>query len=294
MPTLNLVIPEARKDGAVEALFRARRGFRSSFIRLMLWFTVIAGITAFGLFKYQNHRIELWVIAAYHDVRDAVHEVTAERFVLGEVTGLSRVSRAEVAAATGLPRMASLLEFDTEVLRQQIAELPWVADAEVTIQSRHQVAVHVTEEVVAAVWRDHDRRWLVNKRGELIEAAAPGPAPKHMPVLVGAEAPLAVAEVLALRVAHPALTTEFAEFHRIGGRRWDGILYDGTVIMFPEGNLMSVVDHFVDTNRQAGLLEHGAARIDLRVPNVITVRYQGEALERYLDSRRTVQDGQGA
>src|SRR5690606_16229068 len=92
--------------------------------------------------------------------------------------------------------------------------------------------IAVTERRPMAVWQAGGRAVVIDGRGEVIEGADPGRFPE-LPLVVGAGADRAAADLLPLIEAWPRLKTRVEALVRVDERRWDLRLKDGGLIQLP-------------------------------------------------------------
>lgn len=98
-----------------------------------------------------------------------------------EVTGVRTLSAEQVRAAANVPRGAPLLRLSTDTVRGNVAELPGVAEVEVSRSLPGTLSIEVTERPVVAVFRAEDGLRLVDSTGEPLRAVPR--RPRGLPVL---------------------------------------------------------------------------------------------------------------
>ena len=83
---------------------------------------------------------------------------------------------------------------------------------------------------------------------------------------------LAAADILPLVRARPRLMERLEALVRVDQRRWDVRLKDGGLIELPATGEESALIQLDQLDRTARILELGFARIDLRDPEMVSIR----------------------
>ncbi|GBC61988.1 hypothetical protein DENIS_2951 [Desulfonema ishimotonii] len=111
--------------------------------------------------------------------------IQSDRFVAQQVTitGAARLSRAEILHLACLDGAVSIPGFNFTLARKRLRAHPWVDDADVSFGLPWEIRVCIREHQPLAVF-DLGRRFIVNTRGEVFKAWAPGD-PGHLPVVSG-------------------------------------------------------------------------------------------------------------
>lgn len=253
---------------------KPRKGWK--FPRLSLW-TVLAGLFAIGL---------ALLLANWTSIRSntleqaaAVQRAVVEHpeFAIRRVAlnGHRRTSRAELLAAIGLDPEAgqiSSLRFDAAAARNNLIALPWIAEAEVTLDPSGLLRVEIAERIAAVVWHAEDGHWLLDEEGAKIIAVAGPEARTDLPLLIGFGAETAVSDGRTLLNSLPsALSREIAALVRRGGRRWDAVLTSGLVLKLPAEEPLAALRRYVDEDLGARVAPVAVTAIDLRFPDELPV-----------------------
>lgn len=100
-----------------------------------------------------------------------------------EVNGLSRISRVEALAASGVDRGPALLGVDVEAAREGLEDVPWVARAAISRHLPGTVRISVVErEPLATVARADGGLAVIDRRGRVLADSAARPdALPHVP-----------------------------------------------------------------------------------------------------------------
>jgi cell division protein FtsQ len=94
---------------------------------------------------------------------------------------------------------------------------------------------------------------------------------KGLPLVTGAGANMAVAELVNQLEATPDLKAKVRAAARVGGRRWTLYLDNGVKIALPELNVQDALVKVADLDKSQGLLSKGITQLDLRVADEIVV-----------------------
>jgi cell division protein FtsQ len=115
------------------------------------------------------------------------HVRSAEGFATREieVTGLARLSRAEVLAAAGLALGQNVFEVSPEQARARLLAQPWIADATVTRRLPGTYRIGVREQQPAALLQ-LEALYLVSEDGSVFKRAEPAD-PVDLPIITGVD-----------------------------------------------------------------------------------------------------------
>ncbi len=102
-----------------------------------------------------------------------------------EISGLSRLSRAEVLAAAGLAVGQNVFEVSPEQARAHLLHSPWVAEARVTRRLPGSFRIELSEQQPAALLQ-LERLYLVSEEGSVLKPVQPGD-PVDLPVITGVD-----------------------------------------------------------------------------------------------------------
>jgi len=176
---------------------------------------------------------------------------------------------------------ASSFEIDLDHLRQTIAALPAVADADLRLRRGGVLMAKVRERVPVAVWRAPDGLWLIDREGFRIAAVETRAARPDLPAIAGAGADAAVPEALAVLAAAAPLGARVGGLVRIGERRWDVVLDRDQRILLPEGRPVRALERVIVLSEVQDLLERDVAAVDMRLPDRPSVRMTAHAAEEW-------------
>jgi len=192
-----------------------------------------------------------------------------------DVAGAERVSAEEVAGVLNLSEQSSLFGVDPAASRDALLQLSWVEDAAVARLWPDRVSVVLTERRPFALWQYEGVHHVVDRRGEIIQAADARDF-SELPRVVGLGANDHASEIWPLIDRHERIRRLVTDAVRVGERRWNLRLVHGVDVLLPEEDpaaALAVLAHFHD---ERGLLNINAARIDIRSDGEIVLRARNE------------------
>ena len=225
--------------------------------------------------------------AAYEIRREIENRPEFRVNVLG-IDGASEDVTEEVRAALALDFPVSSFDLDLEELRGRLEALPAVRTADLRIQAGGYLAVRIDERVPSALWLTHEGLAIIDGEGEFIAGFGQRDLNGPLPLLGGEGADLAVSEALELVAAASPLGERLHGLVRVGERRWDVVLTNGTRIMLPEAGARGAFDRVLALHDVGEILERDLTAVDLRNPGRLTVRLTDDAMEEFRRIRALV------
>jgi cell division protein FtsQ len=197
------------------------------------------------------------------------------------------VRQVEIEGARNQPRLTiyrevldggsdSMLLADLDAMRDRLVDLPWVRDASIHRRWPDRLQIRIEERKPAALWQHKGRLRLIDAEGAIL------PAPDlsqfaALPLLVGEGARTQAPGLLRIVNSQPQLAGQMEAAQWIGQRRWDIRMKSGETISLPEGPAAEAAFlRFADMHRETPLLGRGFVRFDLRIPDKMVVRVDGE------------------
>ena len=191
-----------------------------------------------------------------------------------ELQGVSPAAAPAVLAAAGVEPGAPIMGLDLAAVRERVEGVGWIRSARVLRFLPDTLVIAAAERPRLAVWQLNGRTLVVDKDGAPIPEADAGGFPE-LPLVVGEGANEAASAVLPLLNARPRLMARVDALVRVDARRWDLRLKDGGLIQLPADKEDAALIQLDQLDQRARLLELGFARIDLRDPEMVTVRPRG-------------------
>lgn len=181
----------------------------------------------------------------------------------------------DILDAVGPVIGASILQIDLGAVRTRVESLGWVRHASVRRLLPDTLQVSVLERRPSAVWQMSGKLQLIDQTGAIIrEVSAYEYA--NLPLIVGAGAPDAAAEILSALSGHEELKTKTAALVRVSERRWNMRLRNSADIKLPENDLGRALDTVAKLQASEGLLDQPLEYIDLSDPERMVIRKKGE------------------
>lgn len=194
------------------------------------------------------------------------------------IEGASKDAMPAIKQALGLYRGLPLARMDLAAVKAKVETVGWVKDVKVLRLLPDTLVITVAERERLAVWQHAGRVEVIDPEGRAIPEADPARF-AALPLVVGEGANEAAGSILPLLVQRPRLMSRLEALVRVDGRRWDLRLKDGSLIELPAVNEDSALIQLDQLEQKARVLELGFARIDLRDPEMITVRPRGGSAE---------------
>ena len=195
------------------------------------------------------------------------------------VEGREKTPEPMLRAALGVARGDKLLGFSLDAARSRIEALTWVQSATVERHLPGTVVVTLVERRPFAVWQTGGKFVLIDRKGQQVAEQDPvkdANAFATLPLVVGPGAPDGASALLEQLSAIPALRAKVVAAVRVGERRWNLRLNNGTDVLLPEGAEGVAMAKLMELNAAQNLLERPLQTIDLRLPDRMVVRPQPE------------------
>jgi len=201
------------------------------------------------------------------------------------VTGTERMDERRVYARALAQRERPMPSVEIEALREDLLELPWVADARVSIQLPGTLAIDIVERVPHAVLQKPDRLMLIDATGAELEPIS-REAADGMLRIDGPGASRQVEALDTLLSTTPALIPQVEAAEWVGNRRWNLTFRSDQVLALPEGanEAASALIKFARLDGRNRLLGGKVATFDMRSPPRIYMRVPGRADRVELDA----------
>ena len=173
---------------------------------------------------------------------------------------------------------------------QRIETLSWVEQATVERRLPDTIVVNVQERRPFAIWQNHGKFVLIDRAGQVV-ADQDVANFRNLPLVVGPGAPAAAAPLLDALTARPALQKRVVAAVRVGERRWNLQMNNGTDVMLPEGHEVAALDRLMQLQQDHALLDRPLVAIDMRLPDRLVLRPQPEPTPLPRNLRRSRHDG---
>jgi cell division protein FtsQ len=231
----------------------------------------ITWLSMSGFFSRQMTALGDVLIAVSADTGFVVDRVLAD--------GRQQTTSSDLLRALDVGIGFPIFGVDLEAARQRVAALPWVESVTIERRLPDLLYLRIIEAEPMALWQ-HDRRLqLLSRKGEVINE----PQPLRfaaLPLVVGSGAPERTADLLAMLATQPELQVQVKAAVRVGERRWNLRLANGTDVKLPEDRAAEAWTELARLEREFGILGRDLAVIDLRVPAQLLVRLAPTAVTR--------------
>lgn len=193
-----------------------------------------------------------------------------------EIRGRELTEESDILAMLGTHTGNGLFGFSVESARKRLDTLPFVDHSTVERRLPGTVIVTLTERVPVAIWQTHGHFVLINKAGEKVSeediSAADANVFRKMPLVVGRGANTQAADVIAILNRYPEVRKRVLALVRIGERRWNVVLRNGTQLLLPEGQEEAAAKRLTEYQDSLRLLDRPLAAIDMRLPDRMVIR----------------------
>ncbi|HZZ67031.1 MAG TPA: cell division protein FtsQ/DivIB [Phenylobacterium sp.] len=188
-----------------------------------------------------------------------------------EVEGASPMATADIVKAAGVYKNQPLLGLDLTALRKSVEQVGWVKEARVIRLLPDTLVISVVEHRQLAVWQHDGRQFVIDDHGQVIKEADPSRF-ASLPLVVGEGAAEHAPEILPVIAQRPRLIGQMDALVRVDDRRWDVRMKDGSLIQLPADDVDGALMQLERLDQRSRILELGFDRIDLRNPDVVSVR----------------------
>jgi cell division protein FtsQ len=202
----------------------------------------------------------------------------ASGFAVKKVTlkGRHQAALDDIDAALGPLVGTSILHVDVDAARARVEALGWVKAAAVSRLLPDRIHVSIRERAPSAVWQISGALHLIDVNGAVIREIGAYEY-SSLPLIVGAGAPKAAADILAALERHPELKDMTSALIRVGERRWNMRLRNGLDVKLPDADFDGALDALATLHAAHGTLDQPLEYIDLRDPERLVLRKRGEA-----------------
>jgi cell division protein FtsQ len=193
--------------------------------------------------------------------------------------GRVRAPREAILKALGAHRGQPILSLDLEQARARLEAVDWIKSARVSRRLPNAIVVEVEEYRPLAIWQYDGDLSLIDRNGEVITEQGID-AFGALPILVGEDAPVHAAALIAMLGSEPELFDKVHAAVRVGGRRWNLRLQGGIEVRLPAGQEADAWHRLAALERDHAILGRDLMAIDLRLPDRLIVRMAPGAAER--------------
>jgi cell division protein FtsQ len=176
-----------------------------------------------------------------------------------------------VRAALGITTGEPILGFSLAAARQRVESLAWVRSAVIERRLPDTVLVVLTEKRPFALWQHDGRFSVVDRDGDTVTERDVR-AYRALPLVVGPGAPQDAAQLFDALQGLPGIARRVAAAVRVGERRWNLVLKDGTTVELPDGHAPVALARLAELDAKYALLDRPLAVVDMRLGDRLVLR----------------------
>lgn len=192
----------------------------------------------------------------------------AQVIVEGRLKTPEPLLRAAIGVAPGDP----ILAYSVQAARARIESINWVRAATVERRLPDTIVVQLVERRPFAVWQHEGKFRLIDRDGQVVTDSDVADFANQLPLVVGAGAPQAAASLLDALATQPAIQARVTAAVRVGERRWNLRMNNGTDVLLPEGADVQALARLAELQAQHALLDRPLQAIDMRLPDRLVLR----------------------
>lgn len=184
-----------------------------------------------------------------------------------------------ILAAVQAQRGQPILAYNLEAIKSNLEKIDWIKSATVQRRLPNLLYIQMIERKPIALWHHQQSFFLVDQEGVVI--ASPGVNQfQHLPVVVGADAPVHAPKILALLEKFPEIRKKLSSLVRIRQRRWDLSLENSILVKLPEDAVEDALARLSLLIEQNKISKGETSIVDLRVPKQVILRLSKAAAVR--------------
>ncbi len=195
------------------------------------------------------------------------------------VEGRRHIHQTEILKAIGLERGQPIFQQDLETIKNNLGKIDWIKTVEIQRHLPGHLYVRITERQPIALWQHHKNLFLVDREGVVIHNIQFEPF-RHLPLVVGADAPIHAPKILILLEKFPKIRENLNFLTRVRQRRWDLTLYNSILVKLPQEKLEDALARLTILIEQKKINPEDVSVVDLRNPQQIVLRLSAAAAVR--------------
>ncbi len=176
-----------------------------------------------------------------------------------------------VREALAVRRGDPTLGFSPQEARERLETIAWVERAHVERHLPGTIRVSIEERAPFALWQRDSRFAVIDRAGTVLTTENIGSF-NRLPLVVGAGAERAAAPMVELLRGAAEVEGRVQALVRVGERRWNLRLRNGTDVLLPEGHEAEAVARLAELQAAKSLLDRPLVAIDMRQPDKLVLR----------------------
>ena len=195
------------------------------------------------------------------------------------VSGLRRLSRADILEAVAVPPGTPIFAVDIDEICNRVAMIGWVKSVEVARELPNHLRVQITERKPIAIWQQQGLLALIDDEGAVITTAGLDEF-SDLPQVVGVGAERAAARLAPILRTEPSLYRDMQAAVRVADRRWDVVFKNGVRVRLPDGGEAQAWRRLAQLQAEHRILAREIQIVDLRQPDRLILRLTSEEVNR--------------
>lgn len=163
-----------------------------------------------------------------------------------------------------------IFSIDLNEVKTSLESIDWIKYAVVERILPNTINLKIVERTPIAFWQNNGKLFLLDDEGVLISENNLKQF-KNLPIFVGDDAPLHGNMLIKIISEDKELYQHIVAAIRIGERRWNIRLDNGTEIKLPADNLQKAWEYVIKLFKNKKLLDINIKSIDLRIPDKIYI-----------------------
>jgi cell division protein FtsQ len=188
------------------------------------------------------------------------------------IEGRQKTPEPLLRAALGVHPGDPILAFSVAGARARLETINWVKSAVVERVLPDIILVRLTERSPIAIWQHDGKFALIDRDGNTVTDSEVATFAGQLPLVVGVGAPKAAAALVDALAAQPTLQIRVTAAVRVGERRWNLQMNNGTDVLLPESAEVQALAKLVELQATHALLDRPLQAVDLRLPDRLVVR----------------------
>ena len=229
--------------------------------------------TCYGVVKGGHSDV---IFAQVQDICDSAANSVGFRISQVQLAGQHEVSRETVLTLAGITGRSSLLFLNAAHARARLLTAPWIAAASVLTLYPGRLHLSITERKPFALWQEDGKVSLIAADGTVLEPYVP-PAFSSLPLVVGKGAAHTGFQFIELIKRYPDIARRVDASVLVADRRWNLHLKSGVEVLLPEVAPDHALQVLAELDRDKKLLSRDITKVDLRLPDRVTVRLSDAA-----------------
>jgi cell division protein FtsQ len=256
------------------------RGIRRHLVQKMMIFSAVL-LVGLGTAVWWSGYPQIWFAKAEESLlmNSAQWGLKIEEVM---VTGRTYASVEKILAAVQLKRGDPIMARSVAEIQNSLEEVSWIKKAQVQRRLPNILYIAIEERQPIAIWQHQKVNYLVDTEGVVVSHDSVAQF-KHLPVVVGGDAPLHVPQILRILDRFPEIRKQVTALVRVGGRRWNLQLRNALEVKLPELKPEEALARLNLLLQQNKIDPSEMATIDLRVGNQMIMRLSPAAAIRLKD-----------